>query len=127
MTRLIIALLLSLVIAYPVVPAVVRGLRTGKLAQLREAMAGHGATHHLVSTVDDVAWALNLRGADVSYNPVFLAHLLVTAVDATLFVGEGKIDVVLKAALAADGVRLAPYADAASALAHAPASGRLAS
>ena len=32
MTRLIIALLLSLLIAYPVVPAVVRGLRTGKLA-----------------------------------------------------------------------------------------------
>ncbi|NOT90050.1 MAG: hypothetical protein HOP03_18010 [Lysobacter sp.] len=32
MTRLIIALLLSLLIAYPIVPAVVRGLRTGKLA-----------------------------------------------------------------------------------------------
>jgi Xaa-Pro aminopeptidase len=100
-------------------------VRTGKLAQLREAMAGHGATHHLISTVDDVAWALNLRGADVSYNPVFLAHLLVTAVDATLFVGEGKIEAVLKAALAADGVRLAPYADAAAALAALPAGSKL--
>ena len=39
-------------------------------------MARHGASHHLVSTVDDIAWLLNLRGADVGYNPVFLAHLL---------------------------------------------------
>ena len=39
----------------------------------------HGATHHFVSTVDDMAWITNLRGADVDYNPVFLAHLLIDA------------------------------------------------
>ncbi len=48
--------------------------RADKLARVREAMHGAGATHHLVSTVDDVAWLLNLRGSDVDYNPVFLAH-----------------------------------------------------
>ena len=90
--------------------------RAAKLVQLREAMARHGASHHLISTVDDIAWALNLRGSDVSYNPVFLAHLLLTLGDATLFVGEGKIDAALRAALAADGVRLAPYGEAAAAL-----------
>jgi len=79
-------------------------------------MAGTGCSHHLVCSVDDIAWALNLRGADVSYNPVFLAHLLVTARDATLFVGDGKIDATLQAALAADGVQLAPYGEAAAAL-----------
>ena len=60
-------------------------LRTARLALLREAMARHGATHHFVSTVDDVAWITNLRGADVDYNPVFLAHLLVDAQRAQLF------------------------------------------
>jgi len=50
--------------------------RAGKLAQVRAAMRDAGATHHLISTVDDIAWLLNLRGADVGYNPVFLAHLL---------------------------------------------------
>jgi Xaa-Pro aminopeptidase len=30
-----------------------------------------------VSTVDDIAWITNLRGSDVNYNPVFLAHLLI--------------------------------------------------
>lgn len=94
--------------------------RADKLARVREAMRRHGATHHFVSTVDDIAWLFNLRGSDVSYNPVFLAHALVEAQDTTLFVGAGKVDAALQARLAADGVRLAPYADAAAALAALP-------
>ena len=99
--------------------------RAAKLAQLREAMAKHGATHHLISTVDDVAWALNLRGSDVTYNPVFLAHLLIAPGGATLFVGGGKIDATLQATLARDGVTLLPYAEAGVALAALPADARL--
>ena len=94
--------------------------RGAKLAAVREAMARHGATHHFVSTVDDVAWITNLRGADVDYNPVFLAHLLIDATRATLFVGAGKIDAALAAELAADGIALADYAQAAAALAALP-------
>ncbi len=99
--------------------------RAAKLAQVREAMARHGATHHLVSTVDDIAWITNLRGADVDYNPVFLAHLLVDLTGATLFVGAGKVDAALAQALAADGIRLADYAQAAAALAALPAGATL--
>ncbi len=90
--------------------------RSAKLAQVREAMARHGATQHFISTVDDIAWLFNLRGADVSYNPVFLAHALITATGAALFVAEGKIDAALRAVLTADGVVVAPYAQAATAL-----------
>ena len=91
--------------------------RADKLAQVRRAMAAHGATHHFVSTVDDQAWITNLRGSDVTYNPVFLSHLLVDMTGATLFVGAGKVGAELQARLAADGVRLAPYANAGAALA----------
>jgi Xaa-Pro aminopeptidase len=91
--------------------------RATKLALVREAMARHGATHHFISTVDDIAWLSNLRGSDVEYNPVFLAHLLLDATGARLFVGDGKVGAALRAELAADGVELAPYADAAAALA----------
>ncbi len=91
--------------------------RASKLAAVREAMAQHGATAHFVSTVDDIAWITGLRGSDVSYNPVFLAHLLITTDTATLLIGEGKVDASLQAALAADGLRLAPYGAAAAALA----------
>ncbi len=99
--------------------------RAAKLAAVREAMARHGATHHFVSTVDDIAWITNLRGADVDYNPVFLAHLLIDAQRATLFVGAGKVDAALAGELAADGIALADYASAATALAALPADARL--
>jgi Xaa-Pro aminopeptidase len=99
--------------------------RAAKLAAVREAMAGRGATHHFVSTVDDVAWITNLRGADVDYNPVFLAHLLIDAQQATLFVGAGKLDAALAKQLAADGFALADYADAPAALAALPAGSTL--
>ena len=95
--------------------------RLAKLAHVREAMAAAGAAHHLVSTVDDVAWLLNLRGADVGYNPVFLAHLLIDGERATLFVGAGKVDAALARRLASDGIDIAAYEDAAGALAALPA------
>ena len=91
--------------------------RAAKLAAVREAMARHGATHHFISTVDDLAWITNLRGSDVTYNPVFLAHLLLDLAGGTLFVSAGKVDATLAARLAADGLRLAPYEQAGAALA----------
>jgi Xaa-Pro aminopeptidase len=99
--------------------------RTDKLARVREAVARAGATHHFISTVDDIAWLFNLRGADVEYNPVFLAHALLDLTRTTLFVGSGKIDATLRAALQADGVELADYAEAPKALAHLPAGSTL--
>ena len=98
--------------AYACVP------RAEKLERLRASLRKHGATHHLVSSLDDVAWLTNLRGSDVECNPVFLAHLLVQAGGpATLFADRGKFDDALVAALAADGVRLADYATVVDALA----------
>jgi Xaa-Pro aminopeptidase len=95
--------------------------RAQKLAQVRQAMAAAGATHHLVSTVDDIAWLFNLRGSDVEYNPVFLAHALVDLNGVRLFIAPGKVPAEVQAALAADGVTLADYAQAPQALAHLPA------
>ena len=103
--------------------------RREKLAAVHAALRAHGATHHLVSTVDDLAWISNLRGSDVTYNPVFLGHLLLDATGAaptgTLFIGDGKVPPALAAALAADGIALAPYAAAAAALGTLPAGATL--
>ena len=99
--------------------------RAARLAQLREAMRSAGATHHFISTVDDIAWITNLRGADVDYNPVFLAHVLIDADSARLFVGVGKIDGEVATTLGADGITVAPYRDAADALAALPAGSAL--
>ncbi|MCC2972981.1 aminopeptidase P family protein [Massilia sp. IC2-476] len=94
--------------------------RADKLAATRAAMEQHGAGYHFISTLDDIAYLFNLRGADVSFNPVFLAHALIGRADATLFVGEGKVPADVRARLESDGVHLAPYANAATALAALP-------
>jgi len=94
--------------------------RKDKLASIRAAMKEAGATHHFVSSLDDIAWLLNLRGSDVSYNPVFVAHLLVDGQGAKMFIADGKVDGALKTRLAADGVNIAPYADAPRALGALP-------
>jgi Xaa-Pro aminopeptidase len=99
--------------------------RAAKLAQVRAAVTAAGASHHLISTVDDIAWLLNLRGADVGYNPVFLGHLLLEREAATLFVGAGKIDPSLARALAGDGIRIAAYEAVTPALAALPADATL--
>jgi Xaa-Pro aminopeptidase len=91
--------------------------RAEKLSRLRTAMRKLEATHHLISSLDDIAWLTNLRGSDVECNPVFLAHLLVQAEGhATLFVGRGKLTDALVAALAVDGIRIADYATVTDAL-----------
>jgi Xaa-Pro aminopeptidase len=99
--------------------------RAAKLAATRAAMDKLGAERHFISTLDDIAYLFNLRGADVSFNPVFLAHALVERDQATLFAGEGKVADDLRQRLLADGVRLAPYAAAAAALQALPADSTL--
>ncbi|WP_313175084.1 aminopeptidase P family protein [Massilia sp.] len=94
--------------------------RADKLAATRAAMEKLGAERHLISTLDDIGYLFNLRGSDVSYNPVFVAHALVERDGATVFVADGKASEALRARLLEDGVRLAPYADAAAALAAIP-------
>jgi Xaa-Pro aminopeptidase len=91
--------------------------RADKLAATRAAMRALGAERHFISTLDDIAWLFNLRGADVSFNPVFVAHALIEPDRATLFVSEAKVPAALRERLQADGVLVAPYDAAAAALA----------
>lgn len=66
--------------------------RMEKLQQIRMAFSRLGCTHTVVSSLDDIAWTLNLRGEDVEYNPVFLSYLLIGSQQAWLFVDEGRFD-----------------------------------
>ncbi|KGF30673.1 aminopeptidase P family protein [Oligella urethralis] len=83
--------------------------RREKIGRVRQAMQELGASRHLISSLDDIAWLLNLRGSDVDYNPVFLSHLLLSEADAYLFVDEQKLSPELKQQLLHDGVVLKPY------------------
>lgn len=98
-------------------PAYAVTTRAQKLTRVRHALEAMGATAHLLSTLDDIAWLLNLRGSDVECNPVFLAHLLLAADGrATLFADADRLDRALLVALARDSVQVAPYAGIGGAL-----------
>ncbi|MEW9900982.1 aminopeptidase P family protein [Chitinivorax sp. PXF-14] len=99
--------------------------RAQKLAQIRESMRTLGADWHFISTLDDIAWIFNLRGADVSYNPVFVAHALIGPERATLYLADGKVPDTVLQALSRDKVDIASYQQAPVALADLPASTQL--
>lgn len=88
-----------------------------KLAAVRAGMAEAGATHHLLSSLDDIAWLTNLRGADVDYNPVFLAHMLISENAATLFIDNNKVGADIAKSLQDSGITLADYESVQEALA----------
>ena len=83
--------------------------RADKLTRVHAAMADEGADAFVVTALDELAWLLNLRGNDVACTPVFLGFLLLTKEDAVLCARAGAVGEEVKAALAADGVRLADY------------------
>lgn len=86
-----------------------------KLAAVRGGMADVGANYHLLSSLDDIAWLTNLRGNDVDYNPVFLAHMLIEWMDkgdvkgATLFIDKSKVSDNIAQSLADSGIAVADY------------------
>ncbi|GAA0322411.1 aminopeptidase P family protein [Psychrobacter aestuarii] len=87
-----------------------------KLTAVRAQMIEAGATHHLLSSLDDIAWLTNLRGADVDYNPVFLAHVLISSDSAVLFVDQNKVSDEIATTLAESCITLADYAEVQAAL-----------
>ncbi|WP_085629885.1 MULTISPECIES: aminopeptidase P family protein [unclassified Pseudomonas] len=94
--------------------------RGEKLARLRETLKERGADWHFIATLDDIAWLFNLRGGDVSFNPVFISFALISQQQATLFVALGKVDANLRAVLEQDGVTLRDYSEVADALRAVP-------
>jgi Xaa-Pro aminopeptidase len=99
--------------------------RAEKLAQLRQGIQAKGADWHFIATLDDIAWLFNLRGSDVSYNPVFLAFALINQQQAILFVGQDKVDEHLRHVLEVDGIEVRDYSEAGKALGTVPAGARL--
>ncbi|WP_445177585.1 aminopeptidase P family protein [Pseudomonas sp. McL0111] len=99
--------------------------RGEKLTKLRETLQERGADWHFIATLDDIAWLFNLRGGDVSFNPVFVSFALISQQQATLFVALSKVDADLRAVLEQDGVTLRDYHEVADALRAVPSGASL--
>ncbi|MDQ3201324.1 MAG: aminopeptidase P family protein [Pseudomonadota bacterium] len=99
--------------------------RIEKLGELRETLKARGADWHFIATLDDIAWLFNLRGGDVSFNPVFVSFALISQGQATLFVALSKISAELRGILEQDGVTLRDYSEVADALRAVPSGSSL--
>lgn len=89
-----------------------------KLTAIRRRLAAVHADGMLVSALDDIAWTLNLRGADIECNPVFIAYLLIASRGATLFTECSRVSDEVKEYLNDNGVELRPYNKIGEGLAH---------
>ena len=52
--------------------------RSEKIGWLRDWMIASDIEMILISSLDEIAWLLNVRGSDIEYNPLVISHLLVT-------------------------------------------------
>lgn len=82
-----------------------------KISRVREQMKEEGANVHLLSSLYDIAWLLNLRGNDISHVPVFLSFVLLTEEESTLFIQEEALSEEVKAYLHDISVQVRPYSD----------------
>ena len=87
-----------------------------KLERIRQAVRTRHACGVLVSTLDDIAWTLNLRGTDVHCNPVFVSYLLLNEDTTTLFVNNRKLTKEVNDYLASINVKVEPYENVRKAL-----------
>ncbi len=87
-----------------------------KLDSLRDKMQSLSANAHVITTLDAIAWLLNIRGADVDYNPLVIAYAIVTEHHATLFINQNKLSADVLQHLNSQGVQVKDYQQFAMAL-----------
>ncbi len=80
-----------------------------KLAEVRAEMAKDGANVHILTSLYDIAWLLNIRGGDIANVPVVLSYLVLTDTECIWFVQEEALDDTIRAYLTANHIQTRPY------------------
>lgn len=80
-----------------------------KIAAVRRKMAEQGADVHILTSLYDIAWLLNVRGGDISHVPVILSYLVLTEEKCIWFVQQEALSPKMCAYLAEMQVETAPY------------------
>ncbi|MGL4737317.1 MAG: aminopeptidase P family protein [Cellulosilyticaceae bacterium] len=80
-----------------------------KLESVRREMTEAGADYHLLTTLDDQAWLLNIRGRDITYWPVVQCYTLMSSTEVKFFVDEEKIDTSIHTFFEANHITIYSY------------------
>lgn len=82
-----------------------------KLARLRTVMKEQNADTHIIASLDDVCWLLNIRGDDIDFFPLLLSYAIVTMDKVELYVDDAKLNDQIHEELAKNKVTIHPYND----------------
>ena len=99
----------------PQTPVFIHGLEyagvscSEKISKIKEAIKSNGATSIILSSLDEIAWTLNLRGDDVHCNPLFISYLILSDKKNTLYILEEKITEEVRSYLKEQGVEIEDY------------------
>ncbi len=80
-----------------------------RIEKIRKAMQEKHADYLALTSLDDIAWLLNIRGDDVLYNPVVMSYVLLSSDTLYLYTQGGNFAPMDKEKLARDGIELRPY------------------
>ena len=99
----------------PQTPVFIHGLEyagvscSGKINKIKESIKSKGATGIILSSLDEIAWTLNLRGDDVHCNPLFISYLFLSENKNTLYILEEKITEEVRSYLKEHEVEIEDY------------------
>lgn len=80
-----------------------------KLIEINQMLHKAGADCTILSALDEVAWTFNIRGTDVTYNPVVISYAFISEKESVLFVNPKKLPTEIAEHLQKEGVTLADY------------------
>jgi Xaa-Pro aminopeptidase len=82
-----------------------------KIHMIKEHLKAQDASHIVFTSLDDIAWLLNMRGSDVKYNPLFISYVIIGEDEDTLFIDESKVSDDIRLHLINIGLKIKPYQD----------------
>lgn len=85
--------------------------RADKIAEIREQMKAKEADTFILTSLDDIAWLLNIRGNDIHCCPVVLSYLVMMENELRLYANAAAFSEEISSNLEADGVKIYPYDD----------------
>lgn len=85
--------------------------RLDKINNIQNKMKIEGANHHLVASLDDIAWIMNIRGSDVDFNPVAISYLLISLDKTIIFIDKNKLSIDIISEFKKDNIYILEYSE----------------
>lgn len=83
--------------------------REDKIKRVRDIMAEKKLDYYIISSLADIAWLLNIRGADVNYTPLIVSYVILSKKNTSLFIDPNKLSRAIRDILVKSGITIKKY------------------